>query len=70
MCAPRVQRALPGLFILAILCPFLLAGCGDDSRTTGTQVQISEEAKAQIKDMRNMYKENKGMRKAARKGTD
>jgi hypothetical protein len=70
MSAPRIHRALPGLFILAILLPFLPAGCGDDSRTTGTQLQLSEEAKAQIKDMRDMYKENKGMRKAARRGKD
>ena len=70
MSAPRVQWSLPFLFTLAMILPFLLAGCGDDSRTTGTQVQLSEEAKAQIKDMRDMYKENKGMRKAARKGVD
>jgi len=70
MSAPRIHRALPVLFALAILLPFLQAGCGGDSRTSGTQVELSAEAKAQIKDMRDMYKENKGMRKADRKGKD
>lgn len=33
------------------------AGCSDPARQTGTQVQVSEETKAQIQDMRDMYKE-------------
>jgi hypothetical protein len=70
MMAPRIRRALPGLFITAVLVPFLSAGCGDDSRTTGSHVQFSEEAKAQIQDMKDIYKENKESRKAARKGKD
>ena len=64
MNASRIQRALPLYFALAMISPFFLVGCGDDSKTSGTQVQLSEEAKGQIKDMREMYKENKGMRKA------
>jgi hypothetical protein len=35
----------------------LLGGCSDPSRQTGTQVQVSEETKAQIQDMRDMYKD-------------
>jgi hypothetical protein len=34
-----------------------LGGCTDESRTTGTQVQVSEKQKAIDEDMRNMYKE-------------
>jgi hypothetical protein len=49
-----------------LIWAFLQAGCGDDSKTTGTQVQLSEEAKAQIKDMRDMYKENKVPRRTGR----
>jgi hypothetical protein len=72
MIVVRIRRALSRLFVLAVTCAFLQAGCGDDSKTTGTQVELSPEAKAQIKDMRDMYKENKGMKKAAgkKKGFD
>ncbi len=55
-----VRRSLLVLFPASILLPLLQTGCGDESRTTGTQVKISEEAKAQIDDMRSMYKETKG----------
>jgi len=40
----------------------LLGGCSDPSRQTGTQVQVSEQVKAQDDEMRNMYKE-KGQKK-------
>jgi hypothetical protein len=63
MSSTRIHGALPCLLALAVILPFLHAGCGDDSRTTGSQLKLSEEAKTQIKDMRDMYKENKGMRK-------
>lgn len=43
--------------VVAALATFPLTGCGDDSRKDGTQVQISEETKAQIVDMRDTYKE-------------
>ncbi len=33
-----------------------LSGCGGDSRSSGTQVTFSPEAKAQIADMKEMYK--------------
>jgi hypothetical protein len=35
----------------------LLVGCGDDTRKDGTQVKISDETKAQVNDMRDMYKD-------------
>ena len=33
------------------------SGCGDDVRKDGTQVKVSEETKAQVNDMRGMYKD-------------
>jgi len=62
----RIGRALLILVPLASCSPLILAGCGDDTRTTGTQVKISEEAKAQINDMREMYKTNKDQAKNKR----
>jgi hypothetical protein len=41
----------------------LLGGCGDESRQTGTQVQESEQVKAQDEQMKNMYKDMAGQRK-------
>ena len=35
----------------------MLVGCGDDSTKDGTQVKVSEETKAQIIDMRDVYKD-------------
>jgi hypothetical protein len=32
-----------------------LGGCSDDRRTTGTQVQVSEQVKASDDQMKNMY---------------
>ena len=63
MIVPRIKRAFVVLFASAILLPLLPVGCGDDRTKTGTQLNMSDEAKAQIKDMREMYKENMGMRK-------
>jgi hypothetical protein len=40
-------------------CLSLLSGCGDDSKTTGTQLQLSPEDKAFIEQQR-------GVRKGAR----
>jgi hypothetical protein len=34
-----------------------VAGCSDDRLKTGTQVQVSEQQKAQDDQMKNMYKE-------------
>jgi hypothetical protein len=46
-------------------CLCLLAGCGDDSKTSGTQVQMSPEVKAEINDMKSAQKEIMADRKAA-----
>ena len=55
-----VRRICLFLFSAAILFPLFQTGCEDESKTTGTQVKISDEAKAQIQDMREMYKDTKG----------
>lgn len=34
----------------------VLSGCNDESKTSGTMVQPSEEAKAQLKGRTNLYK--------------
>jgi hypothetical protein len=51
-------------------CLFLFAGCGDESKTSGTQVQMSPAVKAEINDMKSAQKEIMADRKAAaaRKG--
>ncbi len=41
---------------LGLLC-LTHTGCGDDTRKDGTQVQISEQTKTQVNDMRDMYKD-------------
>ena len=41
----------------------LLGGCGDDSRTTGTQLQISPEVKAEMDDMASAQKDVRAERK-------
>jgi hypothetical protein len=64
---PRLRVTLPSFCALAVGLSLLQTGCGDDSKTSGSQLQMSPEAKAQIQDMRDMYKENKGMRKAESK---
>jgi hypothetical protein len=63
MLTRRIGHGLIFLWPIALVVPFLHAGCGDDSRTTGTQVKMSEEAKAQINDMRDMYRANKSQGK-------
>ena len=40
-------------------CLSLLGGCGDDSKTTGTQVQLSAKDKAEIEGMRGTMKEQR-----------
>ena len=59
----QTSRALLLLFPLTLFSPLFHLGCGDDSRSTGSQVKFSEEAKAQINDMRDMYKANKAATK-------
>jgi hypothetical protein len=63
----RIGRSIAGVLAPAALMLSLQSGC-DDSRTSGTHVEISPEAKAQIQDMREMYKDmDKG---SARKATN
>ena len=44
----------------------LLGGCGDESKTTGTQLQISPEVKAEMNDMGAAQKEARAERKQER----
>jgi hypothetical protein len=52
-CLRRGRRLLLALFIGSHL---VLSGCNDESKTSGTMVEPSEEAKAQLKGRRNLYK--------------
>jgi hypothetical protein len=52
---------------LGIGCIPLLSGCSDDSKTTGTQVQMSPAVKAEIEDMKSTQKELMAERRAAAK---
>jgi hypothetical protein len=55
----RTARFLRGrnlLLVLFIGSSLPLAGCNDDSRTSGTMVEVSEEAKAHMKSKRESYK--------------
>jgi hypothetical protein len=53
----RAPRLAPALLALApLLVPFAV-GCSGSDRQNGTQVQVTEETKAQIQDMRSMYKD-------------
>ncbi|WZO98857.1 hypothetical protein EP7_000448 [Isosphaeraceae bacterium EP7] len=63
----RFVRPLLFLVPLAVFLPPLLTGCGDDTRTTGSQLKISEKAKAQVNDMREMYKSNASKKAMASK---
>jgi hypothetical protein len=62
--------ALIPMSLGAFGCFLLVAGCGDDSRTTGTQLQISPAVKAEINDMKSAQKEIMAERRAnaAKKG--
>ncbi len=42
-------------FLGSALGILLVGGCSDDRLTTGTQVQVSEQVKAQDEEMKNMY---------------
>jgi hypothetical protein len=53
-------------FGLALGSVLLSSGCSDESKTTGTQVQISPEVKEQLDDMRSAQKEVRAERKAER----
>jgi hypothetical protein len=47
---------------LGLSCLFI-AGCGDDSKTTGTQLQLTAEDKAFIKGMRGTMKGQRAAQK-------
>jgi hypothetical protein len=51
---------------LCLVSLSLLGGCGDDSKTTGTQLQMSPEVKAELEDMRSVQKEERAARKKER----
>jgi len=51
---------------LGLGCLSLLSGCADESKTTGTQLQMSPEVKAEIEDMRSAQKEVQAERKRER----
>jgi hypothetical protein len=51
---------------LVLGCLGLLGGCGDDSKTTGTQVQMSPEVKAQLDDMKSAQQSQRAERKQER----
>ena len=42
-------------------------GCGDDSKTTGTQLQLTEKDKAEIEGMRAAMKGQRAVQKQERK---
>jgi hypothetical protein len=54
---------------LGLGCLSLLAGCGDESKTTGTQLQISPEVKAEMDDMKSAQKAVREERKQERGGS-
>ena len=48
---------------LALGCVSMLGGCSDESRTTGTQVQLTPEKKAEIESMRGVMRGQKATAK-------
>jgi hypothetical protein len=52
------------LLLLSVSLPLPLTGCNDDSKTSGTMVQVSEEEKARLQTKRESYKGGPPQRKA------
>ena len=55
----RTVYAWPSRILLLVIFVFShlsLAGCGDDSRTTGTMLQVGEDEKARLKAKVEKYK--------------
>ena len=55
----RAEYASAGRILLLVIFVFshlTLAGCSDDSRTTGTMLQVSEDEKARLKAKVEKYK--------------
>jgi hypothetical protein len=44
----------------------MLGGCGDESKTTGTRLEVSPEVKAQLDDIRSAQKDVRAERKQDR----
>jgi hypothetical protein len=59
--SPRGRCLLLALFGGSQLC---LSACNDESRTSGTMVQVSEQAKKHIEGRREAYKAKAEARKA------
>ncbi|QDV34804.1 hypothetical protein [Tautonia plasticadhaerens] len=51
------MRSKSSSILISMLGLALLNGCSNPSRQDGTQVQVTEETKAQIQDMRDTYKD-------------
>jgi hypothetical protein len=51
-----VHRGKLVLLVIFVASHITLSGCGDDSRTTGTMIQVSAEEKARIKAKAETYK--------------
>lgn len=49
----HAARAISACSVLGFL--LLMPGCNDESKQSGTQVQVSDEAKAQLKAKRDLY---------------
>ena len=62
----RSLVTLAASFGLGLICLGLSGGCADDSKTTGTQLKISPEVKAEIDNMKSAQKELRAERKAKR----
>jgi hypothetical protein len=58
--SPHGRFHFLALFIGLQLC---LSGCNDESKTSGTMVQVSEEAKQHIQSRREVYKSKAQPRK-------
>lgn len=61
MCLPRGCIFVPILFLGF---PLALIGCSDNSRTTGTMVEMSDEAKAFLKSKQENYRGGSAKNKA------
>jgi hypothetical protein len=62
----RLFTTLLPLGGVGLFCLCLAGGCGDDSKTTGTQIRISPEVKADLDDMKAAQKEVRAERKRER----
>jgi hypothetical protein len=51
---------------LGLACLSLLGGCADESRTTGTQIQLTAKDRAEIEDMRAAMKGQRAARQQER----